>query len=145
MFKTIVRSAAWALLCLIGYFTLCPIQDRPTLTQDPQIERALAYFLLGFLLAAAYPRSRLLAGLGLLLAAAGLELSQRFVPGRDAALRDLLAKGAGGIDGIAVCWALDRILAGVKVGLGGVAGSKSALSSKVVGAGVRRDDAHELG
>jgi VanZ family protein len=118
MFRATLRLAAWGLLCLIGFFTLCPIQYRPKLTEDPQIERALAYFLLGLLLAAAYPRSRLLAGLGLLLAAAGLELSQRFVPGRDAALRDLLAKGVGGVAGVAACWGVDNLVVAVKVGHG---------------------------
>jgi hypothetical protein len=113
MFRTVLRVAAWALFCLIGFFTLCPIEDRPHLTSDPQVERALAYFLVGALLAAAYPRDRILAGLGLLLAASSLELSQRFIPGRDAGLPDLLAKASGAIGGMVAVWAV--------ASLGGVA------------------------
>jgi hypothetical protein len=111
MFKTVLRFAAWALLCLIAFFTLCPIEDRPHLTDDAQIERAVAYFIVGALLAAAYPRSRLLAGLGLVLAASSLELSQEFVPGRDAGLPDLMAKAGGGIGGVGAFWAVSSLAA----------------------------------
>ncbi len=101
MIRPFIRAAAWALLCLLAFFTLCPIDYRPHLTADPQVERALAYFLTGSAFGCAYPRRRRVAAGGLVFAVAALEAAQLLVPGRDGHVRDAAAKALGALGGLA--------------------------------------------
>jgi VanZ family protein len=87
---------------LIAVFTLCPPEVRPSVTENAQIERALAYLLTGALFVLGYPRSRAAVALGLLFAVVGLEAGQMFVPGRDARVSDAIAKAFGVLTGAAL-------------------------------------------
>jgi hypothetical protein len=110
MMRLLFRASAWTLLCLLAFATLGPLSYRPHITSDPQIERALAFLLTGAMFSAAYPRSRRATALGLLLAITGLELGQILVPGRDAHLRDAVAKAVGALVGVALSACLDRTI-----------------------------------
>ena len=95
------RIAALVLLIIIIFATLSPIQMRPHIAQA-NIERALAYVLLGFALALSFP-NRVYQTLIFVLATAGiLELLQIIDPGRHAHLADALVKASAGIIGILV-------------------------------------------
>ncbi|RUX22659.1 hypothetical protein EOA27_02925 [Mesorhizobium sp. M2A.F.Ca.ET.037.01.1.1] len=96
---SISRLAALALLALITFATLSPIELRPRLS-DPNIERALAYVLLGLALALGFP-SRVTQTVLFVCAVAGvLEVLQLFDPGRHARFVDGLLKAAAGVVGI---------------------------------------------
>ena len=98
---SISRLAALALLALITFATLSPIQLRPHLG-DANVERALAYVLLGVALALGFP-SRVMQTVLFVCAVAGvLEFLQLFDPGRHARVVDGLLKAAAGIVGIVV-------------------------------------------
>ena len=96
----LARVSAWGLLAAITFFTLGPLNDRPHLTEDPQTERALAYFTLGYAFALAYPRSRIAVGAGVVLGAVALETSQLLTIDRHAHVRDAVAKSVGGLVGV---------------------------------------------
>ncbi|RUU54717.1 VanZ family protein [Mesorhizobium sp. M2C.T.Ca.TU.002.02.1.1] len=96
---SISRLAASVLLALITFATLSPIELRPHLS-DPNMERALAYILLGLALALGFP-SRVTQTVLFVCAVAGvLEVLQLFDPGRHARVVDGLLKAAAGIVGI---------------------------------------------
>ncbi|MBZ9761572.1 VanZ family protein [Mesorhizobium sp. CA8] len=96
---SISRLAALALLALITFATLSPIQLRPHLG-DANMERALAYVLLGLTLAIGFP-SRLTQTVLFVCAVAGvLEFLQLLDPGRHARVVDALVKAAAGVVGI---------------------------------------------
>jgi VanZ family protein len=93
---------AAGLAAAITFITVCPIDWRPRLSVDPDRERLVAFALLGFATKLALPRRHgsLLAALVILIA--GLELSQMFVPGRDARVGDALVKMLGAAVGLQV-------------------------------------------
>ncbi|CDX21562.1 conserved membrane hypothetical protein [Mesorhizobium plurifarium] len=96
---SISRLVAFVLLALITFATLSPIELRPHLS-DPNMERALAYILLGLALALGFP-SRVTQTVLFVCAVAGvLEVLQLFDPGRHARVVDGLLKAAAGIVGI---------------------------------------------
>ncbi|RWL44530.1 MAG: hypothetical protein EOR60_18100 [Mesorhizobium sp.] len=96
---SVSRLAALALLALITFATLSPIQLRPYLG-DANVERALAYVLLGLALALGFP-SRVTQTVLFICAVAGvLEFLQLFDPGRHARVVDAVLKAAAGVAGI---------------------------------------------
>lgn len=100
MLLRILRLATWTLVAGIVFVTLAPLQDRPRATQDPQVERFLAFFALGLLFAVSYPRRRAQICVALVVGAFGLEAAQHLTPDRHGALRDALAKSLGGVVGL---------------------------------------------
>lgn len=66
----------------------------------PQLERFLAYLLLGVVFSVAYPRRPRWVAIGLAAAAVCLEIGQNFFPGRDAHVVDALIKVLGAVAGV---------------------------------------------
>jgi hypothetical protein len=98
-------SVQWLLLAalalaVIVFATLCPMQWRPRLFANPDLERFAAFAALGFAAKLALPRKHLWTILGLGLVAAGLEAAQHLAPGRDAHLRDAVVKAIGAVTGV---------------------------------------------
>lgn len=98
-------SVQWLLvaalaLAVIAFATLCPMQWRPRLFRDPDLERFAAFAALGFAAKLAFPRKHFWTILGLGVAAAGLEAAQSLAPGRDAHLRDAVVKMLGAAAGV---------------------------------------------
>jgi hypothetical protein len=89
---------AWLLIGGIVFATLGPQHLRPHLG-DPQMERFGAFFLAAAVSVLAYPRRPITIAVLAVLVAIGLELGQLFVPGRDAAAPDAIAKALGGVCG----------------------------------------------
>ena len=96
----LTRWAAWAAVAAIIFVTLGRLQDRPSVSQDPQLERSFAYLVLGALFALAYPQRRAVVVIGVVACAFGLEIAQRLTPDRHGEVADAIAKGAGGVLGV---------------------------------------------
>jgi len=104
MFQVLLRISAWSCLAVIALITLGPIGLRPVTGLSPQIERFVAFAIVGALFAAAYPRYILFAVVVVLGAAVMLELLQLLAPSRHGRLFDASVKVAGGVVGLCAGW-----------------------------------------
>lgn len=104
MTTRILQVFAWTALLGIAAATLSPIALRPRLPMDLDLERSLAYFVVGLLFALAYPRQIWLAVLVVMIGTISLEVLQELRPDRHGRLHDALVKAAGAIIGIAFGW-----------------------------------------
>jgi VanZ family protein len=102
MFDKVTATAAWALLALIAFATISPIQDRPTLAASPGIEHVAAFAVLGLLFCIAYPRQFAAVCLIVVGSAVLLECAQLLTPDRHGRVDDALEKIAGGAAGIVI-------------------------------------------
>lgn len=100
MLHKIVTFAAWAAIAFIGYATISPIQQRPTLPTSASFEHLAAFAVIGALFCLAYPRQILLVCLIVLGSAVLLEIAQLLTPDRHARIQDAFEKMAGGVVGI---------------------------------------------
>ena len=105
-----MRISAWLLLAGLAFVTLSPIGLRPVSGLAVQLERFLAFAVLGGAFALAYPRRALLVGTIVVGSAVLLELLQRIDPGRHGQVADAAAKIAGGIAGLLLGLLLARLL-----------------------------------
>jgi len=97
-----LRIGAWLLAAAVVFATLGPPGYRPHADITHDGEHALAFILVGFAFALAYPRQRLwVAGLSVILIGL-LELAQLFVPGRHARLEDFLVDALAALAGFAL-------------------------------------------
>ncbi|MHC5230233.1 VanZ family protein [Brucella sp. LJL56] len=107
--KRILRIGAWTILLAILAVTISPIKFRPITGEPADLERFVAFFLVGALFALAYPRH----WMGVLLLTVGcaalFELMQRLAPGRHGEFIDFVFKAAGAAFGIAVGYSLSLI------------------------------------
>ena len=98
----LLAIAAWTAFTLIVFLTIAPLDMRPVVTADPNIERFVAFALVGLLFGLAYPR-RLLADASLVMIAAGvLETFQLITRDRHGHIADAFVKAAGGAFGVAM-------------------------------------------
>lgn len=112
--RRFLRVLPWLILAFIVFATLSSLEMRPKIGGAVHLERFGAFWLLGFLFAAGYPR-RMATVLALVVAVAvGLELFQLLSPSRHARMSDLLVKVAGGAGGVAACWLASRLLPGFR-------------------------------
>jgi hypothetical protein len=100
MFQILARSLGWCLGAYIIFVTLSPLGLRPETGAPPQFERFLAFFVLGAVFAAGYPKRWPLVMAALGLVAILLEVGQEFAPSRHAHLRDAVAKVLGAVIGV---------------------------------------------
>jgi hypothetical protein len=84
----------WPAVLAIVAVTLCPIKFRPMIL-PADLERSLAFALLGVLLSLAYPKHRALFLLLGISCAALLEAAQHLVQGRHGHLHDFAVKAVG--------------------------------------------------
>jgi VanZ family protein len=98
----LLAIAAWTALALIVFLTISPLNMRSVVTADPNIERFVAFALVGLLFGLAYP-GRLLVDASLVMIAAGvLEAFQLMARGRHGHIADAFVKAAGGAFGVAL-------------------------------------------
>ncbi len=105
----LVRPTAWACLGLIVFATLSPIQLRPEVFGNPNIDRLGAFVLLSLLFGLSYPRRP---GFVLLLTAGAamlLEFLQTFTVDRHGHLADMLVKVAGVPMGVLIAQIVVRL------------------------------------
>lgn len=98
--RGLAAFAAWSMLAIIVFLTLCPIEFRPVVAPS-EVERFVAFGLAGSLFGVAYPRKILLVALLVIGSAVALELMQRLVPGRHGRMFDADVKIVGACLGIA--------------------------------------------
>lgn len=112
--RALLRVLPWLLLAFIVFATLSSLDLRPRIGSAVHFERFGAFWLLGFLFAAIYPRRIAAVFLFVVAVAIGLEFFQLLSPDRHARIGDLLVKLAGGICGVAACWLTLRCLPGFR-------------------------------
>ncbi|KXF77389.1 hypothetical protein ATN84_08340 [Paramesorhizobium deserti] len=104
-----LRCAAWLVLIAILVVTVGPINFRPVTGEPVDLERFLAFFIVGTLFALAYPK-HWLSVLTLVVGSAALfELLQRIAPGRHGEAADFMIKAAGGFAGVLIGSAARRM------------------------------------
>lgn len=108
--QPILRVAAWLTFLAIVIATLGPTNLRPHTELPVQIERAVAYFVLGLAFAIAYPRHVWWAAALVLIGAVSLELLQAIRPDRHGRLVDVAAKFGGACLGLCLGWLAARHL-----------------------------------
>lgn len=97
----LLRATCWLTFLFVAAVTVGPARYRPIITINPQHERFAAFALMSGLFAIAYPRQRRWVALGAVTIAVGLEVGQLLIPGRHGLVRDAVAKGLGGLVGVA--------------------------------------------
>ncbi|MFZ3374438.1 MAG: hypothetical protein WA183_02680 [Chthoniobacterales bacterium] len=111
MLHRLLATAAWTAFALIVFFTISPLNMRPGVTADPNIERFAAFALVGLLFGLAYPR-RLAVDASFVVVAAGvLEMLQLAIPDRHGHMADALVKAVGGAFGVAAAALIGLIVA----------------------------------
>src|SRR4051812_14039356 len=101
------RCLAWVLVLVVAGATLSPIELRPVTSAPADIERVVAFGLIGASFWLGYPQRR-----GIVLVVIGLagllEAAQMLVPGRHGTLHDFLVKGLGALAGALIAAFLQR-------------------------------------
>jgi VanZ family protein len=103
----ILRLFAWGLAAAIAFATLGPAEQRPHSNLGQNGEHALAFVLLGLAFALAYPRSRLLTAMFVIVFTGLIELLQLWAPGRHARLEDFVVDALAASLGLAAAAAFD--------------------------------------
>ena len=88
MITIVCRWIAWLLVAAIAFVTLSPIGWRPVTGTPPDLERFIAFAVLGGVFCLAYPKRRLAVLLLVVTIALSLEALQHLVPGRHGRLHD---------------------------------------------------------
>jgi VanZ family protein len=106
--SVIFRWMAWLLLGAVAVFTLCPIALRPVTSAPADLERALAFALIGGAFCLGYPKHRLAVVLLVIGLAGLLEAAQNLVPGRHGQMHDLTVKVFSAVAGALTAALLER-------------------------------------
>jgi VanZ family protein len=98
----VLRCLGWISVATIAILSLVPVSERPHVLAAGQLEHFVAYAGTAAFLATGYAAKRQLIGISVLLpiCAAGLEILQTFVPGRNARMIDAAAGTIGSWVGI---------------------------------------------
>ncbi|KRB53134.1 antibiotic resistance protein VanZ [Rhizobium sp. Root708] len=94
------KPVAWCLLGGIIFVTVSPIGLRPHTITTVNIDRALAYLLVGLVFAVAYPKQWMRIALLLIVGAVAIEYMQYLSPTRHARLHDAAIKAVGASFGV---------------------------------------------
>lgn len=102
------RPLAWLLLAFIIFVTVSPIGERPNTVTAVDVDRAVAYLLLGFAFALAYPKQWKTVTLLLIVGAFAIEYLQYLAPTRHPRLHDASVKAMGAALGLLAGWGINR-------------------------------------
>ncbi len=106
--SNLIRLMAWGSLAAIVFVTVAPIEFRPPDPLPVELDRALAFSLVTFLFALAYPRHLVLVAALLVASAGAIELLQELSPTRHAHVSDATVKALGAAFGAALGWIVTR-------------------------------------
>jgi VanZ family protein len=96
------RYLAWLLVGAVAVFTLSPIEARPVTPAPADIERLLAFGLIGVTFGLGYPKHRFGVLLAVIALAGVLEVAQHFVVGRHGRVHDGIIKASGALFGASI-------------------------------------------
>lgn len=99
MISTLCRWIAWPLLAAVVFVTLSPIAWRPVTGAPAEIERFVAFAVLGAVFCAGYPKRRIVVLMLLVVIAGSLEALQQLVPTRHGLIYDAVLKALGAATG----------------------------------------------
>jgi VanZ family protein len=102
------KPLAWLLLAFIIFVTVSPIGERPDTVTMVDIDRAVAYLLLGLAFALAYPKQWKTVAVLLIVGAFAIEWLQYFAPTRHPRLHDASVKAMGTALGLLAGWVINR-------------------------------------
>jgi hypothetical protein len=102
MLHKLLMTAAWIALAFIVFVTLAPLETRPVITENPNIERFAAFALVGLLFGLAYPRRLAVDASFVVIVAGLLETLQLVTRDRHGHIADAFVKAAGGAFGVAM-------------------------------------------
>jgi VanZ family protein len=105
------KPLAWLLLAAIIFVTVSPIGLRPHTVTSVNIDRALAYMVVGLAFAVAYPKHWMTVALLLIAGAVFIEYLQYLSPTRHARLHDAAVKAVGATVGVAIGSLFNRVRA----------------------------------
>lgn len=105
------KPIAWLLLAAIIFVTVSPIGLRPHTITSVNIDRALAYLVVGLAFALAYPRHWIMVAVLLIAGALFIEYLQYLSPTRHARLQDAGVKAVGGTIGVLAGSIFNRVRA----------------------------------
>lgn len=116
-FQILCRVAAWGLLAFVVAVTMSPIELRPPVETTLNLDRAIAFALIGGAFAFGYPRRRQLTVVLLPAAAFAIEALQFLDPSRhprfaDAGIKALGAFAGAFLGGLAIDWLRTRLVRG---------------------------------
>lgn len=104
--SAVCRAISWLLLAALIFVTLCPIKLRPVSGAPPDLERFVAFAVLGAIFAFGYPKNRVIILFFLVAFAGSLEALQQFIPTRDARVHDAVIKAIGAFMGVFIARAM---------------------------------------
>jgi VanZ family protein len=110
MINRLAKPLAWFLLAGIIFVTVSPIGLRPHTITSVNIDRALAYLLVGLAFALAYPRHWMTVAALLVVGAVAIEYMQYLSPSRHARLNDAAVKAVGASFGVLAGCMVNRFL-----------------------------------
>lgn len=99
-----LKVLAWSILVAIALATMSPIDLRPRLPIDVDLERALAFCAAGLAFALAYPKQIWFAAAITMAGVLGLEFLQAIRPDRHGELHDAIVKIVGASTGLGLGW-----------------------------------------
>jgi len=105
------KPLAWLLLAAIIFVTVSPIGLRPHTVTSVNIDRALAYMVVGLAFAVAYPKHWMTVALLLIAGAVFIEYLQYLSPTRHARFHDAAVKAVGATVGVAIGSLFNRVRA----------------------------------
>jgi hypothetical protein len=97
----LLAISAWTAFALIVFLTISPLDMRPVITADPNIERFVAFAIVGLLFGLAYPRRLVVDASFIMIAAGVLEAFQLMTRDRHGHIADAFVKAGGGAFGVA--------------------------------------------
>ncbi|MGB3539571.1 MAG: VanZ family protein [Mesorhizobium sp.] len=100
MIRRFARVLAWLLLAAILFVTISPIRMRPETGEPADVERLIAFAVVGFAFILGYPRHWILVTCLVAGSAFAFEAAQLLSPSRHAHLHDAAIKAIGGVGGI---------------------------------------------
>jgi len=100
MIRRFARVLAWLLLAAILFVTISPIRMRPETGEPADVERLIAFAVVGFAFILGYPRHWILVVCLVVGSAFAFEAVQLLSPSRHAHLHDAAIKAIGGVGGI---------------------------------------------
>ena len=100
MIRRFARVLAWLLLAAILFVTISPIRMRPETGEPADVERLIAFAVVGFAFILGYPRHWILVVCLVVGSAFAFEAAQLLSPSRHAHLHDAAIKAIGGVGGI---------------------------------------------